>query len=122
MGGSLLRYGGRLYRLGQDFRSGYGDGLFAFEIEALSADDYRERLLGSLRFTKVRGPHTLNVEGDRLLFDWYEDRFSPLAGPRRLLAKLRSRSAARPQAASPNAAPRAPAPDLPASDRGSSAG
>ena len=87
MGGAIVEQGARLFRLGQDFRFGYGDGLFAFEIEALSPDDYRERPLGSLRFDEVRGPHTLNIRGGELVFDWYVDRFSPLAGFRRLAAR-----------------------------------
>lgn len=88
MGGSIMAQQGRLFRIGQDFRSGYGDGLCAFEIESLTSTDYRERPIGELRFGGVKGPHTLNLDGGRLLFDWYRDRFSPLAGPRRLIARL----------------------------------
>lgn len=91
MAGSLVFENGRLYRLGQDNRSGYGNGLCAFEIAKLSPTDYEERLVGRLRFERVKGPHTLNLSGDRLLFDWYREEFSLLAGPRRLIAHLLTR-------------------------------
>ena len=90
MAGNIIRAGGRLIRLGQDFTSGYGDGIIGFEIEALTPDTYRERRLGSLRFNDRRGPHTLNVRGGEMVFDWYVDRVSPLASFRRLAARLKS--------------------------------
>ena len=94
MGGSIIRDGGRLIRLGQDFRFGYGDGLCAFEISELSADRYSETMIGTLRFGGPRGPHTLNSRQGELLFDHYDDKFAPLAGYRRLLAKLKHRASA----------------------------
>jgi hypothetical protein len=84
MGGSIVRIGERLVRIGQDFSRGYGDGLLAFEIEALSEAEYRERRIGEIRFRGRRGPHTLNFREGELIFDWYRERFSPLAGYRRL--------------------------------------
>ncbi len=84
MGGSFLSVGDRLIRLGQDFSSGYGDGLIAFEVETLSGEEYREREIGTLRFADRKGPHTLNWADGQILFDWYRERFSPLAGVRRL--------------------------------------
>jgi hypothetical protein len=95
MGGGIIIRDGRLFRVGQDFSRGYGDGLILFEIEQLSADSYSERESGSIRFTDRCGPHTLNVRGERVVFDWYHDRFSALAGFRRLaaLARLQRRRA-----------------------------
>ena len=90
MAGNIIRSGGRLVRLGQDFTAGYGDGIIGFEIETLTPDSYRERRLGSLRFTDRRGPHTLNVRDGEMVFDWYVDRVSPLASFRRLAARLKS--------------------------------
>jgi hypothetical protein len=107
MGGCIVEQDGRLYRIGQDFRSDYGDGLAVFEIETLTGEDYREREVGALRFSGVKGPHTLNLKDGQLLFDWYRDRFSPLAGVRRLAARL-STSRSRP---SRSEAPPARAPD-----------
>ncbi len=84
MGGSFLSVRDRPIRLGQDFSSGYGDGLIAFEVETLTADKYCEREIGTIRFADRKGPHTLNWADGEILFDWYRDRFSPLAGLRRL--------------------------------------
>jgi hypothetical protein len=103
MGGSLLRADGRLVRLGQDFRFGYGDGLIAFEIERLAPTEYRERALGELRFTGRKGPHTLNARDGEIMFDWYRERFAPLAGVRRLTARLARRRQAAARRAEPSA-------------------
>jgi hypothetical protein len=86
MGGGLIVHDGRLIRVGQDLTRGYGDGLAGFEITKLSPEEYAERPLGNLRFKDRRGPHTLNFNGDELLFDWYRERFTLLAGVRRLLS------------------------------------
>jgi hypothetical protein len=87
MAGSLIEEGGRLFRLGQDFRFGYGDGIYVFEVETMTEERYREKPLGLIRFRDRRGPHALDVKDGELVFDWYEDRFSLFAGLRRLLAR-----------------------------------
>ena len=84
MGGLILVHDDRLYRLGQDSRRSYGDGLLLFSIDKLSRSDYLESDAGSLRFAKHRGPHTLNLRRSQLLFDHYDNRFSIFAGVRRL--------------------------------------
>jgi len=93
MGGSILRDGDRLIRLGQDFEGGYGDGLRAFEIETLSQSEYRERAIGYLGLDGVSGPHTLNVQGGMLLFDWYRETFDLGAGIRRFRARRATKRA-----------------------------
>ena len=95
MGGAIIQKDGRLFRLGQDFSGGYGDGLIAFEIEVLTPQSYSERIVGRIHFADRRGPHTLNIRGNRIVFDWYHDRMSPLAGVRRLVALARRQSARR---------------------------
>jgi hypothetical protein len=89
MGGAILGLNGRLYRLGQDGARGYGERLVAFEVTTLTLDAYAEREAGEIAFAGVRGPHTLNVNADRMVFDHYHERFAPLAGVRRLMARLR---------------------------------
>jgi hypothetical protein len=84
MGGLLFKRGGRLYRPGQDLRRGYGQGLILFEVEELSPTAYRETERLELSFKSHNGPHTLSIRGNRALFDYYDDRFSLLAGVRRL--------------------------------------
>jgi hypothetical protein len=95
MGGNFVKQESRLYRLGQDFTRDYGDGLIVFEVNELSPDAYSESLAGRIRLSDRKGPHTLNVRGDEVVFDWYRDRFSLLAGVRRLQSLLQRR---RPQA------------------------
>lgn len=89
MGGAILEQDARLYRLGQDGSGGYGERLVAFEITTLTPDAYAEREAGEIAFAGVRGPHTLNVNADAMVFDHYRERFAPLAGVRRLMARLR---------------------------------
>ena len=95
MGGGIIDRDGRLFRLGQDFSHGYGDGLILFEIDELTPNAYSERVIGRVRFSDRRGPHTLNLRGNRVAFDWYRDRFSPLAGVRRFTGLLRRQLARR---------------------------
>jgi hypothetical protein len=84
MGGLVFERGKQLYRAGQDLRRGYGRGLILFEIEELSPTAYRESERVELSFRNHRGPHTLNIRGNRALFDYYDDHLSLLAGVRRL--------------------------------------
>jgi hypothetical protein len=88
MAGKVGLWGNQLYRLGQDGGRGYGDGLLAFRVLELSPTTYRERLEGDAAFQSVRGPHTANLWGDRLLFDFYRERFSLFAGFRRLMSRF----------------------------------
>lgn len=92
MAGGLLRLDGRLIRFGQSFERFYGDGILAFEVEALTPETYRERMIGRIRFRDRIGPHTLNVRDGELVFDWYRHEFDPRVGLRRLLSRLRRRS------------------------------
>lgn len=95
MAGTISQMGDQILRIGQDLRGAYGDGVILFRIERLSATDYCEVPHRALRFDHVRGPHTLNWGKNTVLFDFYRDRFSPLAGIRRAQAKLASRQAER---------------------------
>jgi len=88
MGGEIAAWNGEIYRLGQDWRRGYGDGMLAFRVRTLSPTDYEEECTGEVRFDRASGPHTLNRRGNTLLFDYYNEHFSPLAGLRRVLNKL----------------------------------
>lgn len=88
MAGQVQPWPGGLYRIGQDSRQSYGDGLLAFRIKSLSPTEYAEEEAGSAAFHAVRGPHTLNVSAGTMLFDFYTERFSPLAGVRRMIGKL----------------------------------
>lgn len=88
MAGALIVVEGRLYRLGQDGTGAYGDGLLAFEVTVLTSESYCEVPAGAVRFSGIKGPHTLNFREGRAVFDWYRDRATPLAGLRRLRGRL----------------------------------
>ena len=88
MAGQLMRVGNDLYRLGQDARKGYGDGFLAFRIVVLSPTEYHEEAAGEFAFTASSGPHTVNFHNGRLLFDFYREHFSLLAGFRRVASRL----------------------------------
>jgi hypothetical protein len=94
MAGALLRVDGRTIRFGQSFERFYGDGIIAFEVEALTPHAYRERMIGEIRFRDRIGPHTLNVREGELVFDWYRHEFDPLVAVRRLLSRTRRRPSA----------------------------
>lgn len=87
MAGPVRRWPAGLFRLGQDLGAGYGDGIVAFRISELTTQDYAEEEAGAFAFSHVRGPHTVSMSGSTLMFDWYRNRFSPLAGVRRLLSR-----------------------------------
>lgn len=89
MGGRLVQAGERLIRLGQDFSGGYGDGLIAFEVTRLDAESFVEHEVGAIRLGDRKGPHTLDFQDGEMVFDWYVERAAPLAGVRRLAARLR---------------------------------
>lgn len=88
MAGAIRRTDDGIFRFGQDCRRAYGDGILIFRIEELNATRYSESRAGTGCFREMRGPHTLNLLDDTATFDWYEDRFSALAGVRRLRAML----------------------------------
>jgi len=91
MAGGLLTIGGELYRVGQDLRKRYGDGLVFFRVNRLDRERYSEDQVRDFRFGHVRGPHTLNISGGRAAFDYYVDRFALFAG----FWRLKVRQAAR---------------------------
>lgn len=90
MGGNFLSNDEKLYRLGQNFEVDYGDGIAVFEIGMLNTEHYAECQVGGLRFTGVKGPHSFNLSNDhkKVVFDWYSDRYTPMAGIRRLRSRL----------------------------------
>jgi hypothetical protein len=83
---------GRLYRLGQDNRGAYGDGITVCEIVRLDTDHYEERPTARLRVPGRRGPHTLDRWNATAIVDLYADRRDASAGLRRLRTRLRPRS------------------------------
>jgi hypothetical protein len=90
MAGSIhVTANGARFRFGQDLQRNYGDGIVIFRIDAISPTEYRETEVGAVRLTGLRGPHTLNFRDGDVVFDYYTERFSPLAGIRRLRSRAR---------------------------------
>jgi hypothetical protein len=90
MAGSIhVAADGARFRFGQDLRRNYGDGIVIFRIDAISPTEYRETEVGGVRLTGLRGPHTLNFRDGDVVFDYYTERFSALAGIRRLRSRAR---------------------------------
>ena len=79
---------GTPFRFGQDLRRDYGDGIVIFRIDTISPAEYRETEVGEVRLAECHGPHTLNFRDGDVVFDYYSNRFSPLAG----IGRLRSRA------------------------------
>ena len=88
MAGGIWERKTGIFRFGQDLTGRYGNGVCIFRIDELGAESYREEMVGAYRFSQRRGPHTLNFSNGRAVFDWYEERLSPLAGIRRLRARV----------------------------------
>lgn len=88
MAGAILTSEGGRFRLGQDFRGQYGDGVVLFRVVELSRTAYRETEIDQLRLSPAKGPHTVNFRAGSVVFDHYHDRFSLLAGVRRLRSRL----------------------------------
>ena len=91
MGGRLIQRDGALYRFGQDNSGSYGNGIRIMQVTTLSPDAYEEREVGELRFSDAKGPHTVDVRNGRVVLDFYVEKFSLLAGYRRLAAVFHSR-------------------------------
>ena len=84
MGGGLLRTREGLIRVGQDLRGDYGNGISLFRVTRIGTERYEEEWIRTIRFNHCKGPHTLNVKDGRVAFDYYRDKFTLLAGFRRL--------------------------------------
>jgi hypothetical protein len=95
MAGPVQVIAGRLYRLGQDNRGAYGDGITVCEIVRLDTDQYEERPTARLQVPGRRGPHTLDRWNGTAIVDLYDDRRDASAGLRRVRTRLRARSSKR---------------------------
>ena len=93
MGGPVLVHGDRLFRFGQNNSRDYGDGLVCSEITVISPFEYTERKIFQVKVHgAAAGPHTINFASEWAIFDFYEERFSPLAGVRRAMNILMKHS------------------------------
>ena len=87
MAGKMLRWGDKVYRVGQNNCFAYGNGITISEIECLSRERYSERNVASVSFTDALGPHTVDVFGNLAVLDFYTNQLSFSAGYRRIVGK-----------------------------------
>jgi hypothetical protein len=87
MGGKLLRWGEKVYRVGQNNCYAYGNGVTVSAIECLSKEYYSEKKVASISFIDALGPHTLDVFGNLAVLDFYRNQFSFGAAYRRIAGK-----------------------------------
>ena len=88
MGGRLLQLSNRLLRLGQNNAGEYGESLAVLEIIKLSITDYEEQAVGEISIDTCKGPHSLGLDSNKLLIDYYSDSLSLFAGVRRIKARF----------------------------------
>ena len=89
MAGSIIKFKNKIYRLGQDNSDHYGNGVYLFEIIELNENDYKEEEILYKRFENRKGPHTINVNinSNQIVYDFYFNKFNPLAGINRIISK-----------------------------------
>jgi hypothetical protein len=78
-GGAVCKYNGNHYRIAQNGTGKYGDGISVMLITRLSHLIYEEELVARIKFANRFGPHTLNFESKRLVFDHYDQEFNALS-------------------------------------------
>jgi hypothetical protein len=90
MAGSILREDGKIFRIGQNNSFGYGNRVWICEIRELTSSKYIEEKIREVGFEDERcGPHTINVDGQSMVMDFYIDRFSLLSGYRRFASLIK---------------------------------
>tara|TARA_Y100000590_G_scaffold466313_1_gene641254 strand:+ start:2903 stop:4474 length:1572 start_codon:yes stop_codon:yes gene_type:complete len=87
-GGRIIKRNGKLYRPGQKNCFSYGEGISWFEIKKLNSEFYLEEKVGETQVKGFKGPHTIDFCDDKVLFDYYEDRFYYLAFLERIKNRL----------------------------------
>ena len=91
-GGKIFSNNSEIFRLGQDFSRGYGNGLLVYKISVLTPASFDECLVNEIKFDHpICGPHTFDASNEFMCWDYYHDQFSLLAGYRRVVALLRSK-------------------------------
>lgn len=79
MAGKIYKFNNKLFRLGQIDSQNYGDGISVFEILNLNNRNYNEKFIKEIKFKNYFGPHTLNINNDKIIYDYYEERFDLFA-------------------------------------------
>jgi hypothetical protein len=89
--GPIINFNGQLFRLGQDNRGSYGNGITICKISQLSSERYLEEPVAKIRLNNLFGPHTLGFNLDSIVIDFYQEKLNMLAWLSRLKNKIRTR-------------------------------
>ena len=79
--------------MGKNNSGEYGESISVMQITALSEKDYKEVEIGKITINEFIGPHSVGFNSDmsELLIDYYSNKFSILAGVRRIKARLQKK-------------------------------
>lgn len=93
MGGKIINHEGKLLRFGQNNSGEYGESISVMHITDLSDNDYKEFEIGNITIDEFSGPHSIGFNADmsEILIDYYSNKFSVLAGVRRIKARLQKK-------------------------------
>ena len=76
MAGNIIEFENNLFRFGQDNTGLYGNGIIVNKIKFLSSLKYTEEFFTTIKFKNFYGPHTINLNDNRLVFDFYKKNFN----------------------------------------------
>lgn len=88
MAGNILKKDKDTYRFGQNNCYGYGEKITVNKIKKISTKIYEEEVISEVCFKERKGPHTINFSRNKIVLDFYNNKFSLFAGYRRLIPKL----------------------------------
>ena len=86
--GAFFNINNELFRLGQDNRRDYGDGITVCRVTQLNDMAYDESPVTRLMIAGHKGPHTLSTNGSKTYVDYYDKKFSPIAWLARVKAQF----------------------------------
>ena len=88
MGGKIIKFNNKIYRIGQNATVIYGDGLYLNNISLIDKENYSENIITKINIKGYSGPHTLSFSNNSVIFDYYKNEFNFLAWYNRIITKL----------------------------------
>ena len=88
MGGKIIKFNNKIYRIGQNATVNYGDGVYLNNINVINKENYSENIITKINIKGYSGPHTLNFSNNGVVFDYYKNEFNFLAWYNRIRTKL----------------------------------
>lgn len=90
MAGKIVKNGFDLYRLGQDNCLNYGKEISVHKIIDLNPNEYKEKKINTIQYKNKNfyGPHTINFQENQTVTDFYSEKFSIIAGLKRVVGLI----------------------------------